>query len=160
MIALPTSAVAENLVATVGCLDSRHFFRDLLNRHFPRDGVVTAISPATLRLRDAVFATLIEVDLGSLVADVAPRRRMVAITLNLNDRAAIFAASFHQDAAVGVTQVTGRWLPIAILFCYAFAHFVLRVYRLLFFFFFAPPAASLVQVARHPSTTEMLAPVM
>ena len=109
MVSLAAAAVVEDFVATVGVADAFEALGDLGDRGVPVDLLVAAVGTPPHRGRQPAAVVLIVIESQRLVARVALRRRMLLVTADLGQRAAL---ELHDDATVALAQDAGCRLPV------------------------------------------------
>ncbi len=109
MVSLAAAAVVEDLLAAVGVADVFEALGDLGDRGVPVDLLVAAVGASPHRGRQPAAVVLVVIEPQRLVARVALRRRMLLVTADLGQRAAL---ELHDDATVALAQDAGGRLPL------------------------------------------------
>src|SRR6266481_8374594 len=101
MISLPAAAIIEDARAAVGIAHFLEARRDLANRPVPVDFLEGAIGTSPKRRGQPIPAVLVVVDSLRLLARVALRRDVIAISAHASDMASV---ELHLDPAVHAAQ--------------------------------------------------------
>jgi hypothetical protein len=112
MVTLASTTVVEDCLAAVLFAQRGKTFRHFRDRSAPVNLFEAPVNPPTLRLRQPMWAILIEVESMCLLACIALRCGMRVVTAHFHQVAAVFAAELDFDAAVALTQNAGCRFPV------------------------------------------------